>query len=125
MGARDVALRIRSNGSLVFAAVTALSVAVFLLADQPAPVLAQQMTLPGKASVDPNGGAGYGIPISVPPGTAGLAPTLSFQYSNQAGNGLLGLGWMLGGLPAVGRCPQTVAQDGVLGRVSGALRGRG
>ncbi len=117
MGVRNLALRLRSNGPLVPAAATALSLAAFLLG-QTAPVVAQHMTLPGKASVDPNGGAGYGIPISVPPGTAGLAPTLSFQYNNQSGNGLLGLGWSLGGLPAVGRCPQTVAQDGLLGRVN-------
>ena len=95
----------------------ALSMAAFL-AGQPSPVMAQHMTVPGKASVDPNGGAGYSIPISVPPGTAGLAPTLSFQYNNQSGNGLLGIGWSLAGLPAVGRCPRTIAQDGVMGAVN-------
>jgi hypothetical protein len=116
MGGRDVALRVRSNGSIIPAAVTALSVAVFLLASQS--VIAQQMALPGKAAVDPNGGAGYSIPISVPPGTAGLAPTLSLQYSNQSGNGLVGMGWSLGGLPAVGRCPRTMAQDNVMGGVN-------
>jgi hypothetical protein len=94
----------------VSAATTTLSVAVFLLAGRPAPVMAQQMTLPSKASVEPNGGAGYSIPISVPPCTAGQAPSLSFQYNNQSGNGLLGMGWSLGRLLAVGRCPQTVAE---------------
>jgi hypothetical protein len=117
MGVQSVALRFRSNGSLLPSAVTALSVAVFLLAG-PAPVMAQQMTVRGKASVDPNGGAGYSILISVPPGTAGQAPSLSFQYNNQSGNGLLGMGWSLGRLPAVGRCPKTVAQDSVMGRVT-------
>jgi hypothetical protein len=116
MGVRNVALRVRSGGSFVRAAVTALSVAAFLSANQP--LMAQQMTLPGKAAVDPNGGAGYSIPISVPPGTAGQAPSLSFQYNNQSGNGLLGLGWSLAGLPAVGRCPRTVAQDGVMGGIN-------
>jgi Salmonella virulence plasmid 65kDa B protein len=47
-----------------------------------------------------------------------LAPTLSFQYNNQSGSGLLGMGWTLGGLAAVGRCPTTLAQDGVMGRVN-------
>jgi hypothetical protein len=96
-GVRDVALRFRSNGSRLPTAVTALSVAVFLLVGRPAPVMAQHMMLPGKASVDPNGNASYTIPISVPPGTAGQAPSLSFQYNNQSGNGLLGMGWSLGG----------------------------
>ncbi len=119
MGVRNVALRVRSSGSLVCVAVMAVSVTVFLSAiAHPVPARAQQMSLPGKASVDPNGNASYSIPISVPPGTAGLAPTLSFQYNNQSGNGLLGMGWSLGGLPAIGRCPQTVAQDGVMGRVN-------
>jgi hypothetical protein len=118
MGLRDAVLRIRSSRSLMPVAVIALSLAVFLLVDRLAPAVAQMMTLPGKSAVDPNGGAGYGISIAVPPGTAGLAPPLSFQYNNQSGNGLLGMGWSLGGLPAVGRCPQTMAQDGVSGRVN-------
>jgi Salmonella virulence plasmid 65kDa B protein/Insecticide toxin TcdB middle/N-terminal region/FG-GAP-like repeat len=119
MGARDVVLRIRSSRSLMPSTAMALSLAVFLLVDLLAPpAIAQMMSLPGKHAVDANGGAGYNIPIAVPSGTAGLAPTLSFQYNNQSGNGLLGMGWSLGGLPSVGRCPQTVAQDGVAGGVN-------
>jgi Insecticide toxin TcdB middle/N-terminal region/FG-GAP-like repeat/Salmonella virulence plasmid 65kDa B protein len=81
-----------------------------------------QMSLPGKFATTSTGGASYQIPIVVPPGTAGMVPSLSLEYSSQTGGsasgwlgaGLVGVGWTLAGIPAVGRCPQTVAQDGVL-----------
>src|SRR5262249_16682575 len=34
------------------------------------------------------------------------------------GAGVVGVGWSLSGLPAIGRCPQTFAQDGVRGAVN-------
>jgi RHS repeat-associated protein len=69
------------------------------------------MTTPGQFGVSATGAATYSVPIIVPPGTAGLAPSLSLNYSSQSGNGILGFGWSLGGLPAMTRCPQTIAQD--------------
>lgn len=85
-----------------------------------------QMSLPGKFATTSTGGASYQIPIVVPPGTAGMVPSLSLEYSSQTGGsasgwlgaGLVGVGWTLAGLPAVGRCPQTVAQDGALSAVN-------
>ncbi len=47
-----------------------------------------------------------------------MEPKLSLNYSSQSGNGLLGVGWSLGGLGGVGRCPRTMAQDGVRGGVN-------
>ncbi|WP_316185376.1 FG-GAP-like repeat-containing protein [Bradyrhizobium sp. SZCCHNRI1003] len=76
------------------------------------------MSLPGQFSVGQMGGAAYSIPIALPPSTAGMAPSLSLDYSSQGGNGILGVGWSLGGLPSIGRCQRTVAQDGVLGGVN-------
>jgi hypothetical protein len=113
MGGRNGALRVRSVRLLMSMAVTALGLAAFLLVGPPTSTVA----LPGKSSVYANGNASDRIAISVPPGTAGLAPTLSFQYNNQSGNGLLGMGWPLG-VPAVGGCPQRVAQDGAMGRIN-------
>src|ERR1700754_2589441 len=93
-----------SAGALLSALV--LSAPLAQAADAPA------MTVPGKFDVSATGAATYSIPIAVPPGTAGMAPSLSLDYSSQAGSGIVGMGWSLSGLPAITRCPQTVAQDG-------------
>ena len=75
-------------------------------------------TLTGKASVSPSGASTYAVSIPVPPGTAGLAPTIDLVYSSQAGTGMSGLGWSLNGLSTITRCAKTVAQDGVRSNVS-------
>ncbi|MFZ5757606.1 MAG: RHS repeat-associated core domain-containing protein [Pseudomonadota bacterium] len=98
----------------LFAAATGL-VASLLASVAPIPA-AHAATVPGATrgefTVSPAGAAQYGIDMLLPPGIGGLQPQLSFQHSSQADNGLLGVGWSIGGLMAVNRCPQTTAQDG-------------
>ncbi|HTO08860.1 MAG TPA: FG-GAP-like repeat-containing protein [Myxococcota bacterium] len=76
-----------------------------------------------QASFDVNdsGVATYSIPITVPPGTHGVQPRLALVYTSGTGNGPLGMGWSIGGLSVVHRCPQTLAQDGVIAGVANTL----
>jgi RHS repeat-associated protein len=67
--------------------------------------------LPGQFQVTSRGAAAYSVPITLPPGRGGFAPALSLDYNSSAGNGLLGLGWSLNGLSAIGLCSKTAAQD--------------
>jgi RHS repeat-associated protein len=66
----------------------------------------------GKLTTQPSGGIAYELPITAAPGTAGMQPKLTFQYSSGGRNGALGMGWAIGGLSAITRAPQTLAQDG-------------
>ncbi|WP_444897186.1 RHS repeat-associated core domain-containing protein [Microbulbifer sp. SSSA005] len=75
-------------------------------------ISAETGTLPGQFRVNEAGAATYSIPLSLPVGTAGVAPQLALNYSSQGGNGLLGQGWNLSGLSSVTRCRQTLGQDG-------------
>ncbi len=68
-------------------------------------------SLTGELSVTPSGAASYQLPLLSPPGI--IKPALSLQYSSQAGNGPLGMGWSLGGLSQLSRCPRVKTIDGV------------
>jgi chitodextrinase len=76
------------------------------------------MTTPGTLGVSPKGEATYSIGIQVPPGIAGMEPSLTLMYSSDSGNGRLGVDWNLGGTSEIHRCPQTNAQDGGVRAVS-------
>lgn len=68
-------------------------------------------SLTGELTVTPSGAASYHLPLLIPP--SHFPPNLSLQYSSQAGNGPLGLGWSLGGFSQLSRCPRVKAIDGV------------
>ena len=65
----------------------------------------------GSFRVSESGSATYTIPLNLVPGTAGVAPQISLAYSSHGGNGLVGLGWSIGGLSAISRCRQTLATE--------------
>ncbi len=58
----------------------------------------------GVFRVDESGQATYSIGIAVPPGTAGVTPTLSLDYSSQGSTGVMGKGWSIGGQSSIERC---------------------
>src|SRR5216684_6054337 len=73
---------------------------------------------PGSFAVNQNGGATYTIPITAPPGTAGMVPNLTLTYDKQVQNDLLGVGWSVSGLSLIQRCGRTIALDGLKGGVN-------
>ncbi len=75
-------------------------------------------TITSEFSVSPSGTANYKMPIMIPPGIAGIQPDLSLNYSSTGGNGILGVGWTLGGVSIVHRCRATNEQDGYMGSIN-------
>lgn len=56
--------------------------------------------IPYQEDVTSSGGRMYNVPIMITP-LAGFAPQISLQYNSQAGNGLAGYGWNIGGLSSI------------------------
>jgi RHS repeat-associated protein len=78
------------------------------------PVIASETTgtLPGEGGVGVAGDYRYTLPIEVPPGRAGMEPSLSLAYSSTGENGIAGVGWSLTGLSTISECNKTFATDG-------------
>ena len=62
----------------------------------------------GELSVSGTGAAVYTVPIVVPKGIGGVAPTLALTYNSQSGNGIAGYGWHLAGLSVISRVGSTM-----------------
>ena len=73
--------------------------------------------LSGDFSVS-GGQASYSLPISVAPGRAGHQPSLSLEYRSDSPNGIMGMGWSLGGLSSIRRCGKNILKDGHWGGVN-------
>ena len=69
--------------------------------------------LKGQFAVGGDGAATYTIPLDIPKGRAGMEPKLSLNYSSNAGNGPLGVGWSIGGLQKITRGPSSLKKDGI------------
>lgn len=74
--------------------------------------------LPGELSVSPAGSSSYSLSIASPAGTHETAPTIRLVYTNNATNGILGLGWSLSGLSVISRTGRTIPQDGIKGGIT-------
>ncbi len=69
-------------------------------------------SIPGQFAVSPSGAATYSIPIDCPAGINGMQPNISLNYNSQAGNGIAGWGWNIGGLSMISRVPKNQYFDG-------------
>jgi len=90
-----------------------MTLTVAALPPSPPPPLANGTagTIPGTASVQ-GGKATYSIPISLPPGVAGMVPAVSLSYGGGSANGVAGVGWALNASSSIGLCGPTIVQDG-------------
>jgi RHS repeat-associated protein len=79
---------------------------------------ADSVYLKSSQSVNQLGAFTQDIAIEIPPGTAGMQPTVALSYNSQMANGLVGKGWSLSGLSIISRCPATMAQDGTISGVN-------
>lgn len=66
----------------------------------------------GIFSQSPSGAMIYTVPFPVLPGTNGMTPELNLIYNSQSGNGLLGMGFHLGGLSSIARIGSNLYNDG-------------
>lgn len=90
-------------------ALTSFLVASAPRAEEVSPTRLQLPDGPGSvlglgAGFEPNPGTGtlgFELQIEVPPGAGGLAPRLGLRYDGGAGEGLLGPGWSIAGLPSI------------------------
>ncbi|VEE60405.1 Cell wall-associated polypeptide CWBP200 [Shewanella putrefaciens] len=64
----------------------------------------------GQATVD-GGAFSYTVPLTIAPGRNGMQPSLSLNYSSQAGEGLAGMGWSLSAYSSISRCSQIYDLD--------------
>src|SRR5437870_2941460 len=68
--------------------------------------------LDSRFEVTPEGAATLEIGLWVPPGRAGMQPTIALSYDSQRGNDLLGVGWTVTGASAITRCRRDHFHDG-------------
>lgn len=77
-------------------------------------------SLPVSVSADNKGNGVVGIPLRLPPGVNGHAPSLSLTFSSGGSpalteeartEGVLGYGWRLSGIPEIRRCRVGLASD--------------
>lgn len=93
-----------------------LSTSIILLFNLSNPAYSEVVGLSsGEFRVDESGGASYSIGINVPEGRTGVTPQLSLGYSsNNVQDGPVGIGWNIGGISAITRCPQTPIHDNAI-----------
>jgi len=84
----------------------------FSIPAQPIEPASSNGYLPSSWTVTPKGEFSFGLPLAVPPGRAGMAPSLSLDYASGTGNGLAGVGWSLSASSTITRGGHVWARHG-------------
>lgn len=58
-------------------------------------------TIAGDLAITNTGAAMYNIPIEISPGISGMTPELALVYNSMAGDGVVGPGWSVSGIPVI------------------------
>ena len=74
-------------------------------------------SMPMEFDVNDNGAAVISIPLEFPEGINGMSPKLSLDYNSQGGDGIMGVGWSLGGMSRISRVPYTYMYSDSCGAV--------
>jgi hypothetical protein len=69
-------------------------------------------SLEGELNVT-QGNLSWGLPLDVPAGVNGIQPDVGIGFQQGKGNGLLGLGFQISGIPAITRCSSTSEYDAI------------
>lgn len=80
--------------------------------------------LPSSWDVTPKGEFAFTVPMAVPPGRAGMAPSLALSYASGTGNGIAGVGWSVTGFSTITRGGRVWARDGATDGVDFSVRDR-
>ncbi|MBN8486818.1 MAG: VCBS repeat-containing protein, partial [Burkholderiales bacterium] len=70
-------------------------------------------SLAARLGVNAKGAATFSTALALPPGTAGMTPSVGLAYDSHGPEGGLGRGWSITGLSSITRCGTTLATDGV------------
>lgn len=96
----------------------------FTLPAQPIVAASSDGYLPSSWTVTPKGDLAFTLPLAVPPGRAGMAPSLALGYASGSGNGLVGVGWSVTGFSTIARGGRVLARDGATDGVDYSVRDR-
>jgi hypothetical protein len=95
----------RSRSVLFFVSIVAPTGAYAQAFDDMSPAVSAAATPLALSGNMDKGTFGHEIPLPLPPGRQGVQPNLKLVYQSNTQNGLVGVGWSLSSLPAIGRMP--------------------
>lgn len=67
--------------------------------------------IPIESGTSPTGARTYNVPINCFKSEGITAPQISLSYNSQQGNGIMGMGWSIGGLQAITRSNKSIYYD--------------